>query len=159
MVWQINNPGKHPHLSSLCQQRSHWNNQTPLNFNLEGRCKLNDLLAFLPNFILNYRVAFLLLSSHSASSPLTSTARIILWHTHPLLGNDLLNTFPQEPTCATIGCLLLGNGSVNTPKTIQDNRRWRVPWDLPQGSITRSLERAVSCQKLREVSWRRVNLR
>jgi hypothetical protein len=34
----------------------------------------------------------------------------ILWCTDPLLGNDSVNTSPQEPTCATIGRLLLGNG-------------------------------------------------
>jgi hypothetical protein len=31
------------------------------------------------------------------------------------LGNDSVNTFPREQTRATIGRLLLGNGSVNTP--------------------------------------------
>jgi hypothetical protein len=33
-----------------------------------------------------------------------------------LLGNDSVNTFPPEPTRTTIERLLLGNGSVNTPK-------------------------------------------
>jgi hypothetical protein len=40
-----------------------------------------------------------------------------------LLGNDSVNTFPQDPKRPTIGRLLVGNGSVNTPKTIRDNRR------------------------------------
>jgi hypothetical protein len=53
----------------------------------------------------------------------------ILWRTDPLLGNDSLNTFPWEPTSATITRLLLGNGSVNTPKqygTIEDGVFRRV---------------------------------
>jgi hypothetical protein len=49
-------------------------------------------------------------------------AMFILWRIDPLIGNDSVNTVPREPTRATI-CLLLGNGSVNTPKTIRDNRR------------------------------------
>jgi hypothetical protein len=33
---------------------------------------------------------------------------------YTLLDNDSVNTSPREPTCATIGHPLLGNGSVNT---------------------------------------------
>jgi hypothetical protein len=55
-----------------------------------------------------------------------------------LLGNNLVNIFPREPTRATIGRLLLGNGSVNTPKTIRDNRRRCFPWGPPRVYITRS---------------------
>jgi hypothetical protein len=33
-----------------------------------------------------------------------------------VLGNDSVNTFPPEPTRATIGRLLLQNDSVNTPR-------------------------------------------
>jgi hypothetical protein len=32
-----------------------------------------------------------------------------------IVSNDLVKTFPRTQTRATIGCLLLGNGSVNTP--------------------------------------------
>jgi hypothetical protein len=54
---------------------------------------------------------------------------------------------------------LLGNGSVNTPKTIRDNRTRCFPWGPPRGYITRSSKGAVSCfQKLREFSWRTVHL-
>jgi hypothetical protein len=45
----------------------------------------------------------------------------------PLLGNDSVNIFPPEAMRATIGRLLLDNGSVNTPKTIRDNIRWYFP--------------------------------
>jgi hypothetical protein len=44
---------------------------------------------------------------------------LILWSTDPLLGNDLVNTFPWKRTCATIGSPLLGNGSVNKPSQQQ----------------------------------------
>jgi hypothetical protein len=73
----------------------------------------------------------------------------ILWRTDPLLGNDSLNTFPWEPTRTTIRSLLLGNGSVNTSKIIQENRRQRFLWGPPRGYITESSKGAVSCQKLR----------
>jgi hypothetical protein len=39
----------------------------------------------------------------------------LLWRTDPLLGNGSVNTFPLEPTRATIGRPLRGNGTVNTP--------------------------------------------
>jgi hypothetical protein len=80
----------------------------------------------------------------------------ILWHIDPLLGNDSVNTFRREPTCATIGRLLLGNCSVNTPKTIRDNIRC-FPWGPLLCCITRSSKGAVSCQKLREFSCKRVH--
>jgi hypothetical protein len=84
---------------------------------------------------------------------------IIMWLIDPLIGNDSVNTFPREPTRATIGRLLLCNGSVNMPKTIQDNRRRCFPWGPSRDCITRSSKGAVSCcQKLREFSWRRVHL-
>jgi hypothetical protein len=69
-----------------------------------------------------------------------------------LLGNDSVNTFPREPTRATIGRLLLGNGSVNTPEKIQDNIRRCFPWGPPRDYVTRSSKGAASCQKLREFS-------
>jgi hypothetical protein len=62
---------------------------------------------------------------------------------YPLLGNDSVNTFPWEPTRATIGHLLLDNGSVNTPKTRRDNRRRRFPWGPPRSYITGSSKGAV----------------
>jgi hypothetical protein len=43
----------------------------------------------------------------------------ILRRIDPLLGNDLVNTVPQESTRARIGRPLLGNGSANTPKKYQ----------------------------------------
>jgi hypothetical protein len=55
----------------------------------------------------------------------------ILWCTDPLLCNDSVNTSPQDSARATIGHLLLCNGSVNMPKTIQDNLRWCFPWGPP----------------------------
>jgi hypothetical protein len=64
----------------------------------------------------------------------------ILWWIDPFLGNDSVNTFLQEPTHATIGRLLLGNGSVNTP-----NRRRCFLWGPPRDYITRSSKEAVSC--------------
>jgi hypothetical protein len=70
----------------------------------------------------------------------------------PLLGNDSVNIFPQEPTRATIGHILLRNGSVNIPKTIRDNRRRCFPCGSPRGYITGSSKGAVSCHKLREFS-------
>jgi hypothetical protein len=82
----------------------------------------------------------------------------ILWRIDPLLSNDLINTFPWEPTRATIGRLLLSKGSVNTPKTIRDNRRRCFPWGPSRSYIRVSSKGAVSCQKLREFSWRRVRL-
>jgi hypothetical protein len=82
----------------------------------------------------------------------------ILWRIDPLLGNGSVTTFPWEPRWATIGCLLLGNGSVKTPKTIRDNKRQRFPWGPLWGYIMRSSTRADSCQKLREFNWRRVCL-
>jgi hypothetical protein len=42
-------------------------------------------------------------------------------------------------------CLLLGNGSVNTPKTIRDNRRRSSLQGPPPGYIRRSFKGAVSC--------------
>jgi hypothetical protein len=57
------------------------------------------------------------------------------------LGKHIL----AEPTLATIGRLLLENGSVNTPKTIWDNRRRRFPWSPPRGYVTSRFEGAVSC--------------
>jgi hypothetical protein len=78
----------------------------------------------------------------------------ILWRINRLLGNDSLNTFPREPTRVTIGYLLLGNGPVNTPKTIWNNRRRCLPWGPTRGCITKSSKEAVSgCQKLREFIW------
>jgi hypothetical protein len=67
----------------------------------------------------------------------------LLWRIDPLLGNDLVNTFPREPTRATIERLLLGNGSVNTPEIIRDNRRRCFSGDPPRGYITRSSKGAV----------------
>jgi hypothetical protein len=67
----------------------------------------------------------------------------ILWRIDLLLGNDSVNIFPREATCGKIGRLLLGNGSVNTPKTIQDNRTRCFPWAPPRGYITRSSKGAV----------------
>jgi hypothetical protein len=43
----------------------------------------------------------------------------IMWRIDPLLGNDSVNTFPREPTRATVGRLLLGNRSVNKPSQQQ----------------------------------------
>jgi hypothetical protein len=73
-----------------------------------------------------------------------------------MLGNDSINIFPWESTHATVVLILLGNGSVNTPKTIRYSRRRRFPWGPPQGYITGNSEGAVGCQKLREFSWRGV---
>jgi hypothetical protein len=54
---------------------------------------------------------------------------------------------------ANIGRLLLSDKSVNTPKTIRDNRKWCFPWGPPRGYITRSSKGAVvCCQKLRDGS-------
>jgi hypothetical protein len=39
----------------------------------------------------------------------------ILSRVYPLLGNDTVNRFPREPTRATLGKPLPGNGSVDTP--------------------------------------------
>jgi hypothetical protein len=39
----------------------------------------------------------------------------IMWRVYPLLGNSSVNPFTREQTRTTIGCLLLGNRSVNTP--------------------------------------------
>jgi hypothetical protein len=64
--------------------------------------------------------------------------KCIVWGVYPLLDNDSVNTFPQEPTRAKIGRLSLGNGSGNTPKTIRDNRRRCFAWGPPQGYITGS---------------------
>jgi hypothetical protein len=75
----------------------------------------------------------------------------------PFLCNGSVNTFPRERTRATIRRRLLGNSSVNTPKTIRDNRRY-FPWGPPLGYITRSSKGAVNCQKLREFRWSRVYL-
>jgi hypothetical protein len=77
----------------------------------------------------------------------------------PLLGNHSVNTFPRKQTRGTIGRPLLGNGWVNTPKNIRDNRRRCFPWGPPRGYIAWSSKGAVNCQKLREFSWRRVRLR
>jgi hypothetical protein len=52
-----------------------------------------------------------------------------------LLGNDSVNTFTREPTRATIGRLLIGNGSINTPKTVRDYRRRCFPSGPPRGYI------------------------
>jgi hypothetical protein len=91
------------------------------------------------------------------TSPLhTCFQYFIFWRTEPLLGNDSVNTFPREPTLATIGRLLLRNGSVNTTEKNRDNRRQCLPWGSPRDYITRSSMGAVSCQKLRDFSWRRV---
>jgi hypothetical protein len=88
----------------------------------------------------------------------TASSLILLWCIDPLLGNDSVNTFPQEQTRATIGSLLLGSGSVNTPKTIWDSKRQNFSWGPPRGYIKRSFKGAASCQKFREFSWRRVHL-
>jgi hypothetical protein len=56
----------------------------------------------------------------------------ISWRTNPLLGNDSVKTFPREPTCAKIGRLLLGYGSLHTPKTKRDNRKRCFPWGPSQ---------------------------
>jgi hypothetical protein len=76
-----------------------------------------------------------------------------LWHIDPLLGNDSVSTFPPGPTRSKVEHLLLGKGSVNTPKTIRDNRIRRFPWVPPRGYITGSSKGAVTCQKLREFNW------
>jgi hypothetical protein len=60
------------------------------------------------------------------------------------------NTFPRGPTRATIGRILRRNGSVNTLKTIRDNRRRCFLWRPPQGHITGSSKGAVRCHKLRD---------
>jgi hypothetical protein len=65
--------------------------------------------------------------------------------------NNPVNTLPREATRATIRRLLLGNGSVNTPKTIRDDRRC-FPWGPPWGYMTIISKGAASCQKLREFS-------
>jgi hypothetical protein len=39
----------------------------------------------------------------------------VLWRVYPVLGKDSVNTFPHKQTRLIIGCLLLGNRSVNTP--------------------------------------------
>jgi hypothetical protein len=78
-----------------------------------------------------------------------------MWRVYPLLINDSVNTFPREPTRARIGRLLLDNGSLNTPKTIQDGVFVRLE-AISQGSS----KGAVSCSwgscclKLRQFSWR-----
>jgi hypothetical protein len=79
----------------------------------------------------------------------------ILWRIHPLLGNVSVNTSPRETTRATTGHLFLSNGSVNTTKKIQSNRRRCFSWGPPQGYITGSSKGAVSCcQKVREFRWK-----
>jgi hypothetical protein len=87
-------------------------------------------------------------------------SEIILWRVYPLPGNDSVNTFSRQQRRAIIGRLLLRKESVNTPKTIRDNRRLRFPWGPPRGYITRSSKGTVRrCQKLREFSWTKVHLR
>jgi hypothetical protein len=44
---------------------------------------------------------------------------------YPVLGNGLLNTFPQKQTCGTIGDLPLGNGAVNR---LCQQYRLSFPW-------------------------------
>jgi hypothetical protein len=80
---------------------------------------------------------------------------IVLWRIDQLLGNYSVNIFPREPTRAKIGRLLIGNGLVNTPKTIRDNRKRCFLWGPPWGNITGSSMGTVSCQNLGEFSWRR----
>jgi hypothetical protein len=70
---------------------------------------------------------------------------IILWHIDPLLANDSVNTFLWELTRPTVGRILLINGSVNTPKTIRDDRRRCFPWGPPRRYITRISKAAVIC--------------
>jgi hypothetical protein len=41
-------------------------------------------------------------------------SRSIVLHIHPLLGNGLVNTFPQKQTRGTKGRLFLDNVAVNT---------------------------------------------
>jgi hypothetical protein len=53
----------------------------------------------------------------------------------PIGRQQLDDHIPREPTRATIGRILLGNGSVNTRKTIRDKRRWCFSWGPPQGYI------------------------
>jgi hypothetical protein len=76
---------------------------------------------------------------------------MLLWHIDPLLGNDTLNTFPWEPTRATVGRLMLGKESVNVPKRIRDNRRRCFPCGPHRGDIMRSSKGAVNC--CRELDW------
>jgi hypothetical protein len=62
------------------------------------------------------------------------------YNTQPIylfLGNDSVNTFSREPTHTKIGCLLLGNGSLNMTKTIRDNRRRCFLSGPPWSYITR----------------------
>jgi hypothetical protein len=75
----------------------------------------------------------------------------ILWPIDPLLGNVSVNTIPREPTCATIKRLLLGNWSVNTPKTIRDNIRRCFLWGPPRGCIMRRSKGSVCCRELGRV--------
>jgi hypothetical protein len=61
-----------------------------------------------------------------------NAVRVVLCAIDPLVGNDSVNTLQREPTRATVGLLLLGNGSVNTPKTVRDKRRRCFPWIRPE---------------------------
>jgi hypothetical protein len=69
----------------------------------------------------------------------------------PTARQRLSKHIPAEPTRAVIGRLFLGNGSVNMPKTIWDNRRRCFPWGPPQGYITWSSKGAASYRKLGRV--------
>jgi hypothetical protein len=76
---------------------------------------------------------------------------MVLWRIEPLLGNDSVNTFPREPTRATIGRLLLSKGSVNKPKTIWENGRRCFQWGPPRGYLRRSSKGAECCQEFGRV--------
>jgi hypothetical protein len=73
----------------------------------------------------------------SSNGSLVISIKPPYWRINPLLVNDSVNTFPREPTRATKGRLLLGSGSINTPKTIRDNRRRCFLWGPFQGCVTR----------------------
>jgi hypothetical protein len=90
------------------------------------------------------RVTYIRTSWTNSGQQVAEQLNKILWRIDPLLGNGSLNIFLWKRTCETIGCLLLGNGSVNTPKIIRRNRGWYFPWGPPQGYITGSSKRAVS---------------
>jgi hypothetical protein len=102
---------------------------------LEGTCRTHE----------RGRYAFKILKGPRHLRDLTLTGKIIMWRIDPLLDNYSVNIFPREPTRATIGRLLLGNGSVNTLKTMRDNRRRYFPWDPPWGYIARSSKGALDC--------------
>jgi hypothetical protein len=98
-----------------------------------------------------YKIGYFRINSECAQvrGPNLSRYNNVMYR--PIARQRLGKHIPAGANARNSRTQLLGNGSINTTKTIPDHIRQCFPWGPPRGYITRSSKGVVSCRELGRV--------